>query len=93
VAPAPPSGGDPVADKKAQCANIRDQIRSNKESLREAPATSVSASIVESSEARSQKHIDDLTAQYDDMDCPDDNASDLPGKIPPLQPAPGGSIP
>ena len=88
-----PAGADAATDKKAQCASIRDQIRSNQESLREAPATSVSSSIVESSEARAQKHIDDLRQQYDDLDCPDDSSSDMPGKVPPLQPAPGGNIP
>ena len=93
VAPVAPSGGDAAADKKAQCANIRAQIRSNEESQREAPATSVSASIVESSQARAQKHIDDLTAQYDDLDCPDDSATDTPARLPPIQPAPGGNIP
>jgi hypothetical protein len=95
-APEPPvssSGGDAAADKAAQCANIRAQIRSNEESQREAPATSVSASIVESSQARSQKHIDDLHAQYDELDCPDESASDTPARLAPIQPAPGGNIP
>jgi len=92
-APEVPPGADAAAEKKTQCASIRDQIRSNQESLREAPATSVSASIVESAQARAQKHVDDLRAQYDDLDCPDDSSSDMPGKLPPVQPAPGGAIP
>ena len=93
VEPVAPSGGDAAADKTAQCASIRDQIRSNQESQREAPATSVSASIVESSEARAEKHIDDLRARYDDLDCPDDSATDVPSRLAPIQPAPGGNTP
>jgi hypothetical protein len=93
AAPVASSGGDAAADKTAQCASIRAQIRSNEESQREAPATSVSANIVESSQARAQKHIDDLQAQYDDLDCPDESATDTPSRLPPIQPAPGGNTP
>jgi hypothetical protein len=53
----------------------------------------VSASIVESSEARAEKHIDDLRARYDDLDCPDDSATDVPSRLAPIQPAPGVNTP
>jgi hypothetical protein len=81
-------------DKKAECARIRQDIRRNQESMREAPTTSVSTEIVDAAQAKAEKRIDDLNELYDSMDCPDDDSSDIPaGRIPPLQPAPGGAIP
>src|ERR1700692_1239857 len=52
---APAAGGDPVA---AECEQLRAQIRSNQQAVREAPTISTSPEIVAAAEAKGDKRID-----------------------------------
>jgi hypothetical protein len=72
----------------SECADIRAQIKDNQESRREAPTTSTNQDIVDASEGKADKRIDDLQTRYDALDCPSDVPPGL-GRLPPLQPAPG----
>jgi hypothetical protein len=89
AAPPPPASansGDPVAD---ECRQIREQIRANRESEREAPTTSTSPEIVAAAEGKADKRIEDLRTRYDELDCPSepDEPATSP-RIAPLPPAP-----
>jgi hypothetical protein len=76
-------GSDPNA---AQCEQLRAQIRSNQQAVREAPTTSTSPIIVAAAEAKADKRIDDTRQELDDLDCPSEDSS--AGKLRPLAPMP-----
>jgi hypothetical protein len=85
-------GSDPAA---SQCQELRDQIRANQESVREAPATSTSPQIVAAAEGKADQRIDELRSRLDGLNCaPDssDTSTRLHG-LPPLPPAPGAPNP
>jgi hypothetical protein len=88
------SGVSGTDDTAAECAGIRDEIRSNQETLREAPTTSTAPQIVAASEGKADHRIEELQTRLDSLNCPsEDKASSRAGKTPPLQPAPGGVPP
>jgi len=95
---APPTDSDdPVA---AQCQALRDQIRANRESEREAPSFSTSPQIVAAGEAKADQRIDDLRSRMDTLDCADaaadkDSSQDSTGngRMAPLPPAPNAPNP
>jgi len=76
-------GSDPNA---AECEQLRAQIRSNQQAVREAPTTSTSPMIVAAAEAKADKRIDDTRQQLDELDCPSEDES--AGKLRPLAPMP-----
>jgi len=81
-------GDDNSTGNASECADIRAQIKDNQESRREAPTTSTNQDIVNASEGKADKRIDDLQTRYDALDCPSDESPNR-GRLPPLQPAPG----
>jgi hypothetical protein len=89
---APASGADPTA---AECAQLRADIRSNQQAVREAPTTSTSPQIVAAAEAKADKRIDDKRARLDELDCPaeDDDSGVKVRPLAPMPPAPGGVSP
>jgi hypothetical protein len=89
---APASGADPTA---AECAQLRTEIRSNQQAVREAPTTSTSPQIVAAAEAKADKRIDDKRAQLDELDCPaeDDGSGVKVRPLAPMPPAPGAASP
>jgi len=88
--PASESSGaaDESGDNSAECADIRAQIRDSEEKKREAPVTSINPDIVSAAEGKAELRIEELRQRYDALDCPGD-AAPSPGRVPPLQPAPG----
>jgi len=91
----PPGSADPRA---AQCDDLRAQIRTNRQALREAPTLSTSPEIVAAAQAKADQHIDELRARMDELDCGADETapSEAAGKsrpLAPLPPAPGSSVP
>jgi hypothetical protein len=81
-------GDDSGNGNASECADIRAQIKDNQESRREAPTTSTNQDIVDASEGKADKRIDDLQTRYNALDCPSDE-SPRSNRLPPLQPAPG----
>jgi hypothetical protein len=90
IAAAPADGSDPVP---AECEQLREQIRSNQEAVREAPATSTSPQIVAAEQAKADKRIDDMRSRLDDLDCPSSDSGPAPPRLAPIPPAPGGANP
>jgi len=93
----PPSDSeDPAA---AQCQSLRDQIRANRESEREAPSFSTSPQIVAAGEAKADQRIDDLQTRMDSLDCADatdkESSKDAinSGRVAPLPAAPNAPNP
>jgi hypothetical protein len=88
---APADGADPTA---AECDQLRAQIRSNQQALREAPTISTSPEIVAAAEAKADKRIDDTRSRLDELDCPSDadNSAKVP-RLAPMPPAPGAGNP
>jgi hypothetical protein len=85
---APTDTNDPVA---AQCEQIRDQIRANQESSREAVAVSTNPQIVAAAQGKADQRIGDLHDRLDALDCADQakqDPPDSPVRIAPLPPAP-----
>jgi hypothetical protein len=76
-------------DSDSECADIQAQIKDNQESRREAPTTSTNPDIVNASEGKADKRIEDLQQRYEQLDCPSAASDSRPGRQPPLQPAPG----
>jgi hypothetical protein len=77
---------DPAA---AQCQQVRDQIHSNQESLREAPTTSISPEIVSAAQGHADQRIEDLRNQLDSLGCNDNQTGESPEpRLPPMQAAP-----
>jgi hypothetical protein len=89
---ASPNSADPAA---AQCQALRDQIRSNQESGREAPTISTSPQIVAAAEGKADQRIDELQSRLDTLDCADQGNPDAHSKarIAPLPPAPNAPNP
>ncbi len=89
---APASGADPTA---AECAQLRAEIRSNQQALREAPTISTSPQIVAAAEAKADKRIDDTRARLDELDCRSegDSSGVKVRPLAPMPPAPGGASP
>jgi hypothetical protein len=85
------SGGNQASgDMNSECADLLAQIRDSQETRREAPTTSINPDIVDASQGKADKRIDDLQQRYEELDCPAaDAAANRPGRQPPLQPAPG----
>src|ERR1700733_6226414 len=84
-------GSDPTA---AQCEQLRSQIRSNQQALREAPTISTSPEIVAAAEAKADKRIDDTRSRLDELDCPSDSDSSVKDRpLAPMPPAPGAGNP
>jgi hypothetical protein len=84
-------GTDPNA---AECEQLRAQIRSNQQAVREAPTTSTSPIIVAAAQGRADQHIDDARQRLDELNCPSEDES--AGKLrplAPLPPAPGAPSP
>jgi len=92
IVAAPASGADPTA---AECAQLRAEIRSNQQAVREAPTTSTSPQIVAAAEAKADKRIDDTRARLDELDCPaeDDGTGVKVRPLAPMPPAPGAVSP
>jgi hypothetical protein len=88
----PAAGTDPVA---AQCEQLRAQIRSNQQAVREAPTISTSPEIVAAAQAKGDKRIDDTRARLDELNCPSDHDASVkpPRPLAPLPPAPGAPNP
>lgn len=79
---------DPTA---ARCQQLRDQIRVDRQSAREAPTTSTSPEIVAAAQGKADKRIDDLQDELDSSGCNDKqpaSGSTDDSRLPPLQPAP-----
>ena len=88
---APADGRDPTA---AECEQLRSQIRSNQQALREAPTISTSPEIVAAAEAKADKRIDDTRSRLDELDCPSDSDSSVKlRRLAPMPPAPGAGSP
>lgn len=84
-------GSNPTA---AQCEQLRSQIRSNQQALREAPTISTSPEIVAAAEAKADKRIDDTRSRLDELDCPSDTDSSIKDRpLAPMPPAPGAGNP
>jgi hypothetical protein len=78
----------------AECEQLRAQIRSNQQAVREAPTTSTMPIIVAAAEGRADNHIDEARQRMDELDCPSEDTS--AGKmrpLAPLPPAPGAPSP
>ena len=86
---APSNSSDPAA---AQCQQLRDQIRTDQESVREAPTISTSPQIVAAAEGKADQRIQDLRDQLDSLDCADDGHSPH-SSVPPLPAAPNAPNP
>jgi hypothetical protein len=88
---APADGSDPTA---AECEQLRAQVRSNQEALREAPTISTSPEIVAAAEAKADKRIEDTRSRLDELDCPSDSDSSVKLRpLAPMPPAPGAGNP
>lgn len=88
---AAPNGADPNA---AECEQLRSEIRSNQQAVREAPATSTSPQIVAAEEAKADKRADDTRQQLDELDCPPEGDSSVKVRpLAPMPPAPGAANP
>jgi hypothetical protein len=83
---------DPAA---AQCQTLRDQIRSNQESEREAPTISTSPQIVAAAQGKADQRIDELQSRLDTLDCANEGSPDSRSRprIAPLPPAPNAPNP
>jgi hypothetical protein len=86
---APSNSSDPVA---AQCQQLRDQIRANQESVREAPTISTSPQIVAAAQGKADRRIQDLRDRMESLDCADEGHSSY-SRVPPLPPAPNAPNP
>jgi hypothetical protein len=87
----PAEGGDATA---AECEQLRSQIRTNQQAVREAPTISTSPEIVAAAEAKADKRIDDTRARLDELDCPSDSDSSTKLRpLAPMPPAPGAGNP
>lgn len=86
---APSNSSDPAA---AQCQQLRDQIRADQESVREAPTISTSPQIVAAAEGRADQRIQDLREQLDSLDCADEGHA-VHSSVPPLPAAPNAPYP
>jgi hypothetical protein len=89
---APTNSNDPVA---AQCQQLRDQIRANQESQREAVTLSTNPQIVAAAQGKADQRVDQLHSRMDDLDCADQpqDASQPAPRIAPLPPAPNAPNP
>jgi len=79
-----------AAGNPAECESLREQIKDSRETERQAPTRSVNEDIVAASQAKADKRIEELQAQFDVMGC---SAADLPSAhsgAAPLPAAPGG---
>jgi hypothetical protein len=89
---APANGADRTA---AQCEQLRSEIRSNQQAVREAPTTTTSPQIVAAAQAKADKRIDDTRERMEELGCAAE--SDSSGaKLRPLAPmpaAPGAASP
>jgi hypothetical protein len=87
----PANGGDQTA---AECEQLRSQIRTNQQAVREAPTISTSPEIVAAAEGKADKRIDDTRARLDELDCPSDSDSSAKVRpLAPMPPAPGAGNP
>jgi hypothetical protein len=87
----PADGTDPTA---AECEQLRAQIRSNEQAVREAPTISTSPEIVAAAEGKADKRIEDTRARLDELDCPSDSDSSVTTRpLAPMPPAPGAGNP
>ena len=88
---APADASNPNA---AQCEQLRAQLRSNQEAVREAPTTSTSPQIVGAAEAKADKRTDDTRARLEELDCPPESDTGVNLRpLAPLPPAPGAGNP
>jgi len=88
---APADAADPTA---AECEQLRAQVRSNQQAVREAPTISTSPEIVAAAEAKADKRIDDTRSRLDELDCPSDTDSSVTVRpLAPMPPAPGAGSP
>jgi hypothetical protein len=90
---APTNSNDPVA---TQCQQLRDQIRSNQESEREAVTISTNPQIVAAAEGKADQRIDQLRNRMDSLDCADQEKQDSSSsatRIAPMPPAPNAPNP
>ncbi|HEX4375521.1 MAG TPA: hypothetical protein VHZ99_00045 [Steroidobacteraceae bacterium] len=81
---------DPAA---ARCEQLRDQIRVDRQSSREAPTTSTSPEIVAAAQGQADKRIDDLQDELESSGCNDSHSTSAGqdnSRLPPMQPAPNG---
>jgi hypothetical protein len=88
---APADGGDSTA---AECEQLRSEIRSNQQAVREAPTISTSPEIVAAAEGKADKRIEDTRARLEELDCPSDSDSSVKTRpLAPMPPAPGAGNP
>ncbi|HWW20824.1 MAG TPA: hypothetical protein VNZ06_08470 [Steroidobacteraceae bacterium] len=85
------NSNDPLA---AQCQQLRDQIRANQESQREAASFSTNPQIVAAAQAKADQRIERLHERLDELDCADQDKQDSSNvRIAPLPPAPNAPNP
>jgi hypothetical protein len=85
---APPNSNDPVA---AQCQQLRDQIRSNQETQREADTLSSNPQIIAATQAKADQRIEQLRDRLDELDCAHQGQQDVqrsPARTTPPTPVP-----
>jgi hypothetical protein len=90
---APTNSNDPVA---AQCQQLRDQVRGNQESQREAVTISTNPQIVAAAEGKADQRIDQLHNRMDSLGCADQaqqDSSSTATRIAPMPPAPNAPNP
>jgi hypothetical protein len=76
---APANSNDPVA---AQCQQLRDQIRSNQETQREADTLSTNPQIIAATQAKADQRIERLRDRMDELDCGHQDPHDTTGIAP-----------
>jgi hypothetical protein len=79
------------ATQEDECERLRTQIRAEQQRERQAPTTSTEENIVNAAQAKADRRVDDLQAQYDSQNC-SSAARPARAKTPPLPAAPGGSL-
>jgi hypothetical protein len=89
---APANSNDPLA---AQCQQLRDQIRANQESQREAPTISTSPQIVAAAQGKADQRIEQLRERLDTLGCADQDSHESSSsvRVAPLPPAPNAPNP
>ena len=88
------SSADGSDSNAAECEQLRAQIRSNQQAVREAPTTSTSPIIVAAAEGKADQRIDDARQRLDELDCPsEDQSAGTLRPLAPMPPAPGGPSP
>jgi hypothetical protein len=82
------------SDPAGECQQLRDQIRANQASVREAPTLSTSPQIVAAAQGKADQRIQALRDQMEALDCASEARSDSGNpRVAPLPPAPNAPNP